>query len=255
MLLFFYSKFSGRGWHSTSPRTTANSNINEADNHLTMRSFLCRAGLEASDGNPLAPFESHWLRLARDFTQHHGESPLFPALEAAALWNGFQQMSRADLEKQVKSIEEILTNGGVPWGNKRRAQKVPGVASDGQLLSTSPESEAGTEKPPLDGKGMQDLLTGNADVIGDLSTSDLMTSGQRSITALEDGGTVPSSPGDPPPTASERPVEEEYGHSWSVESEMLCKFLMGCCHKHLGETDKASDALAFAISVGQNIGG
>jgi hypothetical protein len=230
----------------------ANSDIKEAANHLTMRSFLCRASLEASECNPLSPFESHWLRLARDFTQHHGESPLFPALEAAALWNGFQQMSRADLEKHVKSIEEILANGEVPWGNKRRAQKVPGVASDGQLSSASPESEAvstaGTEKP---GKGVQDLLTGDADVIGNLSTSDLMTS----VTALDDGGTVPSIPGGSAPTASERSVEEEYGHSWSVESEMLCKFLLGCCHKHLGETDKASDALAFAISVGQNIGG
>lgn len=224
-----------------------------------MRSFLCRASLEASDCNPLAPFESHWLRLARDFTQHHGESPLFPALEAAALWNGFQQMSRADLEKHVKTFEGILANGEVPWGNKKRAQKVPGVASDGQLSSASPESEAvstaGMEKPPLDGKETQDLLTGDADVIGGLSTSDPMTSAQRAITALDNGGTVPSSPGGPAPTASERPVEEEYGHSWSVESEMLCKFLLGCCHKHLGETDKASDALAFAISVGQNIGG
>ncbi|GAQ78981.1 hypothetical protein KFL_000220120 [Klebsormidium nitens] len=216
-----------------------------------------RVGLDANDvpaKAALAPFEAHWLRLARDFTQHRGEAPLFPALETAALWNGFQQMSRADLEKHVEKIESVLGSGEVSWGNKRKAK--PAAVADGQGTPKSPEST-----PPSAGSGIArqmitDLLTGapqgDPGVSGDVTAEEVTSA--LSDESLQSAPSVSASSA-PAPVASERSGDQEYGHSWSIESEMLCKFLLGCCHKHLGETEKASDELAFAISVGQNIGG
>lgn len=209
-----------------------------------------RTGLDAADApakTTLAPLEAHWLRLARDFTQHRGEAPLFPALETAALWNGFQQMSRADLGKHVETIESVLRSGKVSWGNKRKAKA--GAVADGQETPKSRESTppgGGTVTAP---QTPTDLLTGDPQVGSDVSGNDAA----EEVTSA-DSESAPSVPA-PAPVASERSGDPEYGHSWSIESEMLCKFLLGCCHKHLGETEKASDELAFAISVGHNIGG
>lgn len=203
----------------------------------------------------LSPFEAHWLRLARDFTQHRGEAPLFPALEAAALWNGFQQMSRSDLEAHAATIAATLRGGEVPWGNKKRAK--PHAAADGQGAAASAQGNLSVEAPAA--------ASGNATgAVKDLMTGDLQNEADVTGASLSEAATsaAPAETGDsappvlaPAPGGSEPSGDQEYGHSWSVESEMLCKFLLGCCHKHLGETEKASDELAFAISVGQNIGG
>ncbi|XP_024530220.1 tetratricopeptide repeat protein 39C-like [Selaginella moellendorffii] len=117
------------------------------------------------------PLEQYGLRMANEFVAS-SQAPLFPALELAAVYNGFQHMDKPSLERHMDAIEDV--------------QKKPQQSGEGT-------SKAG-------GHGTFEIR-------------------------------------------------------WNNTSKLLCRFLLGHCHKALGDKHKAQDCFRHVVKNSENVPG